>query len=162
MEQRKASIDNIFCLSSLIMEFTIKIYSNDIAVYRLSDLSGFSFPEDCGFFNLSVTGDEISLMCDVGHLSSGYLEWLEQKTTSVSKNWSCLRVDGDLPFDIVGVIATLTSHIASIGISQFAVCTHDRDYVLVPNTQRHQVITYLKTVGYHCIDSGSGKEAEAP
>ncbi|GAB6262783.1 ACT domain-containing protein [Photobacterium sp. R1] len=134
------------------MEFTLKIYSNDIAVYRLSDLSGLSFPEDCGFFNLSVTGDEISLMCDVQRLSSEYQGWLDRKATSVSKDWSCLRVDGELPFDIVGVIATLTGHIASIGICQFAVCTHDRDYVLVPNTQRHQVITHLKTVGYHFVD----------
>lgn len=135
------------------MEFTIKIYSNDIAVYRLSDLSGFLFPENCGFFNLSVTDDEISLMCDVERLSSGHIEWLDCKATSVSKNWSCLRVDGDLPFDIVGVTATLTGHIASIGISQFAICTHDRDYVLVPNAHRNKVITHLKTVGYLCVDS---------
>ncbi|WP_083602600.1 ACT domain-containing protein [Vibrio spartinae] len=135
-----------------MMEFTLKIYSNDIAVYRLPDLSGLSFPEDCGFFNLSVTGDEISLMCDVQRLSPEYQRWLDRKATSVSKDWFCLRVNGDLPFDIVGVIATLTGHIASIGISQFAVCTHDRDYVLVPNMQRHQVISHLKAVGYRFAD----------
>lgn len=47
------------------------------------------------------------------------------------RGWRCLRVAGALPFNAVGILASLTGALAEAGMSLFAVSTFDTDYLLV-------------------------------
>lgn len=56
-------------------------------------------------------------------------------TISSSTDWKAIKVEGELPFDIVGVTANLTNSLAKENIGIMAVCTHDRDYILVQSAE---------------------------
>lgn len=73
-------------------------------------------------FFISKTSDELSIICPEADVPTG---------VEASTGWRCFRVDGDLEFEQVGVVATVSKPIADAGISLFLVSTHDRDYVFV-------------------------------
>ena len=70
---------------------------------------------------IARTIDELSIMCPQKYIPSEQI---------ASRGWRCLRVDGDLAFDEVGVVARIATVLADIGLSIFVMSTHDRDYVL--------------------------------
>jgi len=67
---------------------------------------------------------------------------------SASRGWHCLRIDGDLAFDEVGVVARIAKPLADIGLSIFVVSTHDRDYVLVAENDLDIALTTYKDAGF--------------
>lgn len=67
---------------------------------------------------------------------------------NASGDWRCFRVDGDLAFDQVGVVATVSAVIAKADISLFLVSTHDRDYVLVRHNNLDQAVTVYRQQGF--------------
>ena len=71
---------------------------------------------------IARTSDELSIMCPQKYIPSEQV---------ASRSWHCLRIDGDLAFDEVGVVARIATPLANIGMSIFVISTHDRDYVLV-------------------------------
>lgn len=73
-------------------------------------------------FFVAQTEDEYSIMCPQEIIPDGI---------DYSADWRCLRADGDLAFDEVGVVAKLSQPLAEAGLSLFLVSTHDRDYVFV-------------------------------
>lgn len=73
-------------------------------------------------FFVAQTSDEYSIICPQEVIPIGI---------DYSADYRCLRADGDLDFDAVGVVAKLSSPLADAGLSLFLVSTHDRDYVFV-------------------------------
>ena len=47
------------------------------------------------------------------------------------RNWAAMRVQGQLDFALIGILAKLTSALAEAKISCFAISTFDTDYILV-------------------------------
>lgn len=90
-------------------------------------------------FFLSKTADELSVIC-----SSAYVP----VEISCNVGWCCFRVDGDLEFEQVGVVASVSSPVADAGISLFLVSTHDRDYVLVHERTLEHVIRIYRQSGF--------------
>ena len=75
-----------------------------------------------GFFSVTRTADELSVVCNESAAPAGI---------RCEKEWRCLRVAGALPFSAVGVLAALTLPLAEADISVFVLSTFDTDYLLV-------------------------------
>ncbi len=90
-------------------------------------------------FFIAQTKDEYSIMCPQSLIPSD-IEY--------SADWHCLRVDGELAFDEVGVVARVSRPLADAGLSLFLVSTHDRDYVFVAQADLKQAIDIYRNVGF--------------
>ncbi|KZN59873.1 hypothetical protein N473_02855 [Pseudoalteromonas luteoviolacea CPMOR-1] len=121
------------------MNFNLRVLPELYSIYKLKDLSNIELPKTREFFSLTVTDDEYSLISSVE---------IDSEYESVSRNWKCIKVDGELPFDAVGVTASLCSAVANGGVSLFAVCTHDRDFILIEENTLEQAIELLKGAGH--------------
>jgi len=88
---------------------------------------------------IARTSDELSIMCPQKYLPA------EQ---TASRGWHCLRIDGELAFDEVGVVARIAKPLADIGLSIFVVSTHDRDYVLVEENDLEIALKTYEQAGF--------------
>lgn len=68
------------------------------------------------------TRDELSIITD---------ESLVPMEVRAERGFLALRIAGTLPFELVGVLASIARPLAQAGISIFAISTFDTDYVLV-------------------------------
>jgi len=76
-------------------------------------------------WSLTRTEDEVSIICP----SSFALDPFPSVETS--SGWVAFKVKGQLDFSLVGILATITSRLADVGISIFATSTFLTDYVLL-------------------------------
>jgi hypothetical protein len=74
------------------------------------------------FWSVTRTADELSLVLPEESVPP---DW------QTERGWKCLQVQGPLPFGLTGILADLSTALASAGVSLFAVSTYDTDYVLV-------------------------------
>ncbi|HEX2622115.1 MAG TPA: ACT domain-containing protein [Phototrophicaceae bacterium] len=94
-------------------------------------------------FFIAQTEDEYSIMC---------LEHFIPETISCNRGYRCLRVDGDLAFDEIGVVARVSKPLADAGLSLFLVSTHDRDYVLVHQNDLTTALEIYREADFIVID----------
>ena len=102
-----------------------------------------SLPEavnECDFYSLSKTTDELSLVCP---------EHLAVQSENSNPDWKCFRVAGPLDFKLTGVLAGLTDVLAAGKISVFAISTFDTDYILIKKQKLKSGISALKRAGYN-------------
>ena len=96
------------------------------------------------FFSITKTADELSIVCETAILLDS------EKSVS---GWSCLKVVGLLDFSLTGIMAGLSTCLAEMGISLFAISTYDTDYILVKTDQFESAITALQTAGHTIVES---------
>jgi uncharacterized protein len=108
------------------------------SICKLRNLSGVR-PEK-PFYFLSVTDDEISLVCPT--------ETVPADTVAREDGWRGFRVRGALDFSLVGVIAQISALLAKEEISIFAVSTFDTDYVFTKESVFDRAVAVLKKAGY--------------
>lgn len=77
---------------------------------------------DTGFFSLTRTRDELSIVCCEENVPEG---------VDCDRGWHCLQVKGPLDFALTGILASLAVPLAEADISIFAISTYDTDYFLV-------------------------------
>src|SRR5689334_20304821 len=92
-----------------------------------------------GFFSVTRTGDELSVVCRQALVPEGV--WCE-------RGWRCLRVVGTMPFTVVGVLASLVTPLAGSGVSVFALSTFDTDYLLVKEGDLEKAVDALRRHGH--------------
>lgn len=88
-------------------------------------------------FSATRTPSELSVVCRTGLLDG-----------RAEEGWSCLEVEGPLPFTMTGVLAGLSQALAAAGISLFAVSTHDTDYLFVKTDDLARAVAALRSAGY--------------
>ena len=74
------------------------------------------------FFSVTRTAEELSIVCPARALPAGI---------QAQGPFRALKVMGPLPFEWVGILAALSSCLAKVGLSIFAISTFDTDYLLV-------------------------------
>ena len=91
----------------------LRVLDPPFAVCRL-DRADISLTRNLGgpFSSLSVTEDEVSLVCVESAVPQG---------ADVEGGWRCLKVEGPLSFSEVGILSSLTTTLAEAGVSLFAV-----------------------------------------
>lgn len=95
--------------------------------------------EHADSFFIARTSDEYSIMCPQQYIPDG---------DNFAADYRCLRVDGDLAFDEIGVVARVSKPLADAGLSLFVVSTHDRDYVLVRQADLDTALATYRAAGF--------------
>ena len=67
---------------------------------------------------------------------------------TADKGWRGLRVEGPLPFSLVGVLAALSATLAASEISVFVISTYDTDYILVKDVDLVRAVVSLEAAGH--------------
>lgn len=93
-----------------------------------------------GFFALTRTDDEISLVC----LNS---EADKLNPYARENDYQVLRVAGQLDFSLVGILARMAGALAGAGIPVCAVSTYDTDYLLVKAGNMDSAFKALEAAG---------------
>jgi hypothetical protein len=97
-----------------------------------------------GFFSVTRTGDEPSIVTIVSNVPEG---------VSQQKEWQALKVHGPFGLAEVGVLAAIAGPLAEAGISIFVTSTFDTDYLLVKAQQFRAALVALQKAG-HTVEHG--------
>ena len=125
-------------------ELELEVLPDRLAISRLDPAQG--LPEvdlGDGFLSLTFTDDEISVVCEEAHTPAD---------GECSRGWRCLRVNGPLDFELVGVLASVLRALADAGISIFAISTYETDHILVRAEYLDQAVQSLRDAGHHVRD----------
>jgi hypothetical protein len=121
-------------------KWTLQVLGDSLAVCKLSrDAALPPAVTSGGFFSLTRTADELSLVCPQDRVPAD---------VPSEPGWRCLRVAGTIPFAAVGVFAALTAPLAEAGISIFALSTFDTDYLLVKEHDLAAAVDALRRQGH--------------
>ncbi|MFN0059925.1 MAG: ACT domain-containing protein [Planctomycetota bacterium] len=91
------------------------------------------------FLCIARTADELSIVCE---------ERLVPTDVRSERGWRAFRIAGALPFELTGILASLTAPLAAAGIGLFAVSTFDTDYVLVRAAEFARAREALEAAGH--------------
>jgi hypothetical protein len=91
------------------------------------------------FCSLTRTLDELSIVCPQ--------EFVPEEVEAV-RGWKSLKVEGKLDFNLVGILSSLTSSLAEVGISVFAISTYDTDYLFVKERDLDRGVAALRKAGH--------------
>jgi uncharacterized protein len=98
------------------------------------------------FSCVARTPDELSVTTTEAHVP---------RDAQAERGYRALRVRGLLPFDLIGIFASLAGPLAERGLSIFALSTYDTDYVLVKEPDLGAALEALRRAG-HTIDAADG------
>jgi hypothetical protein len=97
------------------------------------------------------TPDELSLVVAESALPGGDDE-PRPPGLKVEPGWRAFVVRGPLPFDLVGIFASVAGPLAEAGLSIFALATFDTDYVLVKAADVARAREALVAAGHEVRD----------
>jgi signal transduction histidine kinase len=105
----------------------LRLTGDRLAVCRLEPRPGLpSWVADApGFLTVSQAADELSVVCSAA---------VVPRRVRSEGPFRLLHVIGPVPFDTIGIMATLSGALAASGISILPIATYDTDYVLVRET----------------------------
>ena len=122
------------------LNFTMDVLPERLAICRLDPEDGIAdWDPSAGLLSITFTETEISVVCEEAMAPPG---------AECERGWRCLRVDGPLDFEMVGVLASLTRVLAHAGISVFALSTYETDYLLVRGTMLDRAVETLEAAGH--------------
>ena len=122
----------------------LKLLAEPFGILKLPPTQRFPvWVADAPIFFVARTEDEFSVMCPQRYIPANVPH---------SAGWLCLRVDGDLLFDEVGVAARVSRPLADAGLSIFLVSTHDRDYVMIAEKDLQSALTAYEKAGFHIVN----------
>lgn len=120
---------------------TLSVLPDLFAIARLD--AGSALPQwvthNAGFFSLTRTADELSVICIESHLPS---------TVQAERGWRILKMQGPFDFNQVGILKQVLDPLAEARVVIMAVSTHDTDYVMVKAAQFEQAVTALTRYGH--------------
>jgi hypothetical protein len=67
------------------------------------------------------------------------------------RDWRAFEVIGPLDFNLVGVLAALSTTLADAGISIFALSTYDTDFILVRTVDYERACSALNAAGHSLV-----------
>lgn len=111
---------------------------HELSVCKLASISNIDLTGD--FYFIGRTDEELSLVCKTSAVPAEAL--------AREDGWRGFRVQGELDFSLVGILAKLTGLLAEAGIGLFAVSTYNTDYVLVKRECFDRAMEALAGAGY--------------
>jgi hypothetical protein len=110
------------------------------AVCRLDpDAALPSWAVGSSFLSIVRTPDELSIVCDESNVPA---------EARAERGWRCVKAEGTIPFEVVGLAARLTTPLATAGISVFFVSTFDTDYLLVKEERLEEALAGWREAGF--------------
>ncbi len=117
---------------------TIKFLDGEFSVCQLRDLSKLDLSQNLCF--LAKTPDELSLVCSS--------ECVPENAIKTEGGWSMFRIEGQLDFGLIGILAKITALLAENNISVFAVSTFNTDYILIKTASLPVARELFQAEGY--------------
>ncbi len=99
----------------------IKKISGFFSVCKVSDFSQVNFEDE--FVFMAKTDEESSLVCRTASLP--------RNVTHCEEGWQGFRIEGNLDFTLVGILAKISTLLSREGIPIYAVSTFNTDYIFV-------------------------------
>ena len=116
----------------------IKVIEGAFSVCRLKELGQAVIEDDLYF--LGRTDEEISLVCRT--------ESVPQDTAAREDGWRAFRIQGELDFSLLGILAGISAVLAENKIGIFVVSTYNTDYVLTKADDFERALGLLESRGY--------------
>jgi hypothetical protein len=91
------------------------------------------------FVSTTRTAVELSVVCPADRVPDD---------VRAERGWRVLEVEGPLPFELTGVLASIAGPLAKAGVNLFVVSTFDTDYVLVPGGLLDRAVEVLTCAGH--------------
>ena len=91
----------------------------------------------------ACTDEEKSLVCPTTAVPA--------RTLAREDGWRGLRIQGELDFSLVGILARIASLLAENGIALFAVSTYNTDYLFMKEAAFEKALQILSDNGYEII-----------
>ena len=120
----------------------IKVIEGAFSVCRLKELGQAVIEDDLYF--LGRTDEEISLVCRT--------ESVPQDTAAREDGWRAFRIQGELDFSLIGILAGISAVLAENRIGIFVVSTYNTDYVLIKRENYQRGLEILEVAGYKIVD----------
>lgn len=98
----------------------------------------------CPFVVLARTEGELSVVCPSSVVPDD---------VRAERDWRAFQVAGPLDFGLTGLLAGLTTALASAGIAVFAISTFDTDLILVRAASLGAAVEALVASGYEVRDA---------
>lgn len=117
----------------------LTVLDEELAVCRLE--SGEPLPAWMAgpFISLTRTINELPVVCAAVSVPD---------FVTADAGWRGLRVEGPLPFSLVGILASLSATLAEAEISVFVISTFDTDYILVKDEDLARAVVSLEAAGH--------------
>ncbi|MBC8536430.1 ACT domain-containing protein [Feifania hominis] len=103
------------------------------------------------FVFTATTDMECSLVCRT--------QDVPPETVAREDGWRAMRIEGPLPFSMVGILAKISGELAREDISLFAVSTFDTDYILVRAENLNRAAVCLETLPEITVRRGKSESA---
>jgi hypothetical protein len=121
-------------------QLTIVVLPELYAICRLdADAPVPGWASSAGFFSITRTANELSIVCKDSALPEGAHAERERRL---------MQIEGTLAFTLTGVLAAVTAPLALAEISIFAVSTYDTDYLLVSEEDLQETVQVLEAAGH--------------
>src|SRR3954465_8912370 len=91
------------------------------------------------FLTVSRTPEELSITVVQSAVPSG---------VRCERDYRAIRVRGQLPPDLVGILLSMAEPLAQAGLSIFAISTYDTDYVLIKERDLAAALKALREAGH--------------
>ena len=96
-------------------------------------------PGEGGVVTVTWTSDEVSVICPMDRVPPD---------AQAGDQWRCLRVAGNVPLTLTGILNSLTGPLAEARVNICAFSTHDTDYLLVPEVRLGEAVATLTRAGH--------------
>lgn len=93
---------------------------------------------------IGKTPDELSVVVP---------EHLMLNSIEKEENWRCIEILGPLDFSMTGILSKISTLLAAVNISIFAISTFDTDYILIKKDKLPSAIATLNNHNYKVIEN---------
>ncbi len=141
-EVPEAAVFRALCIISLEQKMMkIKSIEYEFSVCKVSDLSKLDWSGEYCF--AAKTDEELSWVC--------VTETAPENCLAREDGWRAFRIEGELDFSLIGILARISDLMAKNQIGIFVVSTYNTDYVLVKAENHEKALTALENDGYDII-----------
>ena len=116
----------------------LKKLNYNFSVCKVADFSEVDLSQEFCF--IGKTDEELSLVC--------LTECAPANTTHREDGWKGFRIQGELEFSLIGILAKISAILAENKIGIFVVSTYNTDYVLVKEENFSRAMAVLEEKGY--------------
>ena len=116
----------------------IQIINEEFSVCKVADYGGIDLSEP--FVFTGSTDEEKSLVCPV--------RLAPDNTLDREDGWRAFRIEGQLDFSLVGILADLSRILAEGKVGIFAISTFNTDYILTRSEDFDRAVRLLTQAGY--------------
>lgn len=94
------------------------------------------------FYSITKTDEELSIVVD---------EDVNILSNVVEYNWKAIKIVGTLDFSLIGILSKISTILAQVEISIYAISTYNTDYILVKDDKLEKTTKVLEQNGYKFI-----------